>query len=138
MSLQLKFKGFDKLLEDIKDAEGNVDRVVQKCLEASAEIIRENYISEMSASRVSGSLIGRMNGNRYTKKGNRYSAKVGYIKGSYNSKNPSDGYKALFINYGTPRIKPREFIARMKKKSKAPVKKEQEKILKEILEDLKR
>ena len=136
MGVKLKLKGFDDLLERIQKSEGNIDKVAEKCVKASAEIIEQEYKNQMRQSGTDQGLINRMDSIRYETTGNRYAAQVGYEIGQYNPKNLSDAFKALFINYGTPRIKPREYVAKMKKSAAPKVRKEQEKILKEILEEL--
>ena len=58
--------------------------------------------------------------------------------GDYNPKELSDGYKVAFLNYGTPRISPREFISAAKKKAKPQIKKAQEEVLNKVLARLKK
>jgi hypothetical protein len=71
--------------------------------------------------------------------GNTYRAEVGYKKGSYDPSNPSDGYKVVFLNYGTPRrtmhgkVKARGFILNAKKKASPQIKKAQKATLEKIL-----
>jgi HK97 gp10 family phage protein len=133
MSIKVEFKGFEEMIEKLQAANKDVDKAVEKCVRASAEIIDDQLKDSMRSAGVASSLIRDMDAIRYEREGNSFSAKVGYKKGAYNPKEPSDGYKAIFINYGTPRITPRSFVADAKKKSKNKVKKEQEKILNEIL-----
>jgi HK97 gp10 family phage protein len=133
MAIKVEFKGFEELIEKLKDADKDVDKAVEKCVRKSAEIIDDQLRASMNSAGVAPSLIQDINPIRYAREGNSFSAEVGYKKGAYNPKDPSDGYKAIFINYGTPKITPRNFIADTKKKSKNKVKKEQEKILNDIL-----
>lgn len=71
--------------------------------------------------------------------GNRYSAAVGYKKGSYDPSAPSDGYKVVFLNYGTPRrtkhgkVAARGFIQKAKKNASKQIKKAQKETLEKIL-----
>ena len=84
-------------------------------------------------------LINRMPPPQITVKGNRYSAAVGYKKGSYDPNDPSDGYKVVFLNYGTPRrtlhgkVAARGFIQATKKKARPRIKKAQRETLEKIL-----
>ena len=70
-------------------------------------------------------------------------ARVGYKKGLYDPHNLSDGYKVVFLNYGTPRrtrhgkVKARGFISKAKSRAKPKMRKEQEKTLNDILRGLK-
>ena len=73
--------------------------------------------------------------------GDVYTAKVGWEIGTYDPTNLSQGYKALFLNYGTPKrkrsqIKARYFIATAKKKAKNPIKDIQNQVLDDILKEL--
>ena len=137
MPIKLDFKGFDDYLEKLIKAEKNVDEVVEQCIQTSAGIIQSEYVAAMSNAKVDSGLIGRMDPYTIEHNGNTFSAHIGYKKGPYNPKDPSDGYKAIFLNYGTPRIHPRDFIKKMKKSSLPKVKKEEKKILENALGELK-
>lgn len=145
MSIKLKLDGFDELMNEIQKAEGNVQKATEKCMEKSAEVMESTLKAEMQKSNVDSSLVNRM--PKYTIENDygEITARVGYKKGSYDPKNISDGYKVVFINYGTPNkidkdgephIAKRGFIQRAKNKSKSKIKKTQEQTLKEILKGL--
>lgn len=136
MGMKLKLQGFSEILEKIQDAGKDIDKIAAKCVEDSAEIIQDEYKAQMRAAGVDSGLIERMDPINEGKNGNKFFAEVGYKKGYYDPDNLSDGYKAIFINYGTPRISPRNFIEKMKKKAYKKVKKEQQKALEKILEEL--
>ena len=136
MGVKLKLKNFDVLLEKIQSAQGDIDKATENCVKRSAEIIEEEYKNHMRQTGTDEGLVERMDPIRYEHNGNSYSAKVGYEIGQYNPNNLDDAFKALFLNYGTPRIKPREYVAKMKKSAAPKVKKEQQKVLQEILEEL--
>lgn len=149
MSIRLKLDGFNELLKEIEKAQGNVQKATEKCMKQSAELMQAELKSEMQKSNVSGSLIGRMPNYKVENDYGKITATVGYEKGEYNSKNPSDAYKVIFINYGTPNRKKHGkipgkhskiklgFIQRAKKKAKPKIKKQQEQTLQEILKGLK-
>lgn len=147
MSIKLKIDGFDDLLKQIESAGGTIDKATEVCLKESADIMQAELKKQMQASDKNGTmsgLIGRMPNPTFDHEGNRFSAHVGYEKGDYNPKKLSDGYKVVFLNYGTPRrskhgkIKARGFIQKAKDKAKPQIKKAQEKTLNEILARLKR
>lgn len=135
--IELNLYGFDDLLKKIESAGGSINGAVDRCMKKSAEIQETHLREQMRKSDVEADLINRMPPPVIQWSGNACTARVGYKKGEYNPKNLSDGYKVVFINYGTPKITPRNFIKRAKSKAKPQIKKEQEVTLKEILEGLK-
>lgn len=133
----ISFYGFDELLKKIEDAGGTIDGAVTNCVEESAQIVQDEMKAQMNKKKVASDLINRMPKPTIEKSGNAITERVGYKKGKYNPKKLSDGYKAVFINYGTPRITPRKFIDAAKRKAKPQIKKQQESTLNEILKGLK-
>lgn len=135
----LQLKGFDDLLEQSQKAGGSVDRAADSCLRQSAQIMQQELTAQMQAAGVDSGLISSMPAPEITVNGNRYEAAVGYKKGSYDPNNPGDGYKAVFLNYGTPRrskhgkVAPRGFIAAAKKNAAPRIKKAQRETLEKIL-----
>ena len=135
----LQLKGFDELLEQIQKAGGSIDRAADSCLRQSAHIMDAELKAQMQAAGVDGDLINRMPPPQITVKGNRYSAAVGYSKGTFDPSDPSDGYKVVFLNYGTPRramhgkVAARGFIQKAKKNASPRIKKAQQETLTKIL-----
>lgn len=135
----LQLKGFDDLLEQIQKAGGSVDRAAESCLRQSAQIMQTELKAQMQAAGVESNLINAMPPPEITIEGNRYSAAVGYNKGAYDPRDPSDGYKVVFLNYGTPRrtmhgkVAARGFIQAAKKKARPQIKKAQRATLEKIL-----
>lgn len=135
----LQLKGFDDLLEKIQKAGGSIDRAADSCLRQSAQIMQSELTAQMQAADVDSALINAMPPPQITVEGNRYSAAVGYKKGAYDPDDPSDGYKVVFLNYGTPRrtkhgkIVARGFIQAAKKKARPKIKKAQKATLEKIL-----
>ena len=144
MSIQLKLDGFEQLLKEIQQAEGNVEKATETCLRKSAAIMQDTLKAEMRRSDIDGEFIERMPEYEIEKNYGLITARVGYKKGAYNPDNLSDGYKAVFLNYGTPdrkkhgKVKARGFISRAKSKAKKPIKQQQEATLKDILKGLKK
>ena len=139
MAIKLKLTGFDELLEKIEKAGGKADKAAEQCMKKSAETMDEALRSEMQKSNVPSELENAMQQPEVFRDGNVVVAKVGFKKGSYNPKNPSAAYKAIFLNYGTPhrtkhgKVAARGFIERAKKQANKTIKKQQEETLQEIL-----
>lgn len=142
MAIKLHLEGFDELLAKIEQAGGTIDGAVETCMRKSAGIMEAEIKAEMSKSGVDSGLVSAMPPYSIEREGNRISARVGYKKGTYDPENLSDGYKVVFLNYGTPRrskhgkIAPLGFIQRAKKSAAKKIKKQQEETLTDILEDL--
>lgn len=148
MSIKLKLEGFDELLTQIEKAGGTIDDAAKECLQKSAAIMDAELTAQMQAANVDSGLINRKPPPEIEANGNRLTARVGYKKGAYDPNNPSDGYKVVFLNYGTPyrtahgkieddgKVK-LGFIKRAKDKASSKIKKQQETTLNKILEGLK-
>lgn len=140
MAIKLQFSGFDGLLEQIQKAGGTVDRAVESCMKQSAQIMQSELKNEMKASGVDNDLIARMPAPEFKQDGNTMIARVGYKKGAYNPNDISDGYKVVFLNYGTPKrskhgkVEAKGFIDRAQKKARKQIKKAQKEALEKILE----
>ena len=97
--LKLTLKGFDDLLEQIKNAGGDIKPATERALQTSANLVT----NEIRAGAVQRSVP---TDNLITPapkwNGNRCSVEVGFTLGAYDSKNPSSGYLALFKEYGAP------------------------------------
>lgn len=143
MSIKLQLNGFDDLLSQIEKAGGTIDGAAKQCLQTSADIMHAELKTQMQAANVDGGLISRMPSPEVESKGNTHTARVGFKKGAYDPKNPSDGYKVVFANYGTPRRSEhgkqpaKRFIEKAKKKARPRIKKAQQETLDKILGGLK-
>ena len=142
LSIKLKLKGFEDLLKDIEKAGGSINAATRECMDKSAAIMETELKSKMQSANVPQSLIGAMPAPKIESSGNRITARVGYEKGVYDPKNPSDAYKVIFLNYGTPKrtqhgkVAKRGFIQKAKRSAKKKIKAEQERTLNEILKGL--
>lgn len=134
--ISLQLTGFDELLKDIEKAGGSINGAVDSCMKQSAQIQQKEFKAQMRKAKVKETLINRMPPPEIKWSGNACVARVGYPKGEYDPKKLTDGYKAVFINYGTPRISPREFIKKAQNKAKKQIKQAQEEALNKILERL--
>jgi HK97 gp10 family phage protein len=142
MAIRLQLSGFDELFEQIKKAEGNVDKAAEQCLKESAQVMQNELTAQMQKAGVDSDLIARMPAPEIKKEGNSMIARVGYKKGAYNPNDISDGYKVVFLNYGTPKrskhgkIVARGFIDKAQRKAKKQIKQKQEETLKKIIGEL--
>lgn len=150
--IKINLKGFDKMLENIKAAGGDVDGAAQRALTASAKIVENELRSEASAKGVPSDVTSEIR-THTSKGGDRYEAEVGWNLEGYSPRKPSAGYKAIFLNYGTVRRKTRkgynrgaihkptraqQFIYAAKKKAGPKVKKAQQTIMERVMRDLER
>lgn len=135
-NLKLNIDGFDELIQKLQESNKNVKEIIHKVSTEGKQIVEEEYKNQMRLKNVDSGLISRMDPSSIETDGSITTVEVGYKKGQYHPKDISDGYKAIFINYGTPRIKPRNFIKATKKKVKRQLEKKYQKALSEILEEL--
>lgn len=143
MAIRLKLEGFDDLLKEIEKAGGTIDTAAKQCISTSANIMNAELKEQMQKSGVDSGLIERMPPPDVETLGNSYTARVGYKKGAYNPADPSDGYKVVFANYGTPRRSKhgkqpaKGFIQKAKRKATPKIKKAQAETLNKIIGGLK-
>lgn len=147
MSIKLKLEGFDDLLKQIEKAGGKIESVTTTCLQKSASIMEMELKEEMQKSNVDKGLINAMPHSEIERDYGLITARVGYRKGTYDPNNLSDGYKVVFVNYGTPYRKKHGkiegktvrmgFIQRAKSKANKKIKEQQSEALQEILKGLK-
>ncbi len=144
MSIKLKLNGFDELFSQIEKAGGTIDKAAKQCLQTSAQIMHDELKKQMTAANVDSDLINRMPPPEIESEGNRHTARVGYKKGDYDPNDPSDGYKVVFLNYGTPKRSKHGkiedggkvklgFIKRAKTKASKKIKQSQQETLEKIL-----
>lgn len=139
MAIKIKLSGFEKMLKDIEKAGGSINSACDSAMRASAQIMQEELKTQMQSAGVPADLVGAMPAPRIESTGNRFAASVGYEKGAYDPKEPSNAYKVIFLNYGTPKrtkhgkVKARGFIQKAKKRATPKIKKEQKKVFEKIL-----
>lgn len=154
MSIKIKIEGFEDLLTQIQQANGSINKACESAIRQSAQIMQTELKSQMRDANVPADLTSKMPSPRIEIEGNRYFAKVGYDKGTYDPNNLSDGYKVMMLNYGTPNRKKHGkivegsnmkaggtlklgFIGRAKSKAKPKMRKAQKEVFQKILERLK-
>lgn len=137
----LKLQGFDNLLADIARAGGKVDKAVDAACKAGAAELESRLLAECAADGVPDSVTREIR-TIYRSAGNVHKVQCGWEMGEYNPDNLSAGYKALFLNYGTPhrskhgKVKARGFITRAKRGARLKVKRAQAAALDQILRGL--
>lgn len=142
MSIRLKLDGFNDLIKEIEKAGGKTESATMACMEKSAAIMQDELKTQMRTAEAPNDLIDAMPDPIIENDYGKITARVGYKKGTYDPTNLSDGYKVVFLNYGTPRRKKhgkeraRGFIQKAKSKAKRKINAEQEKTLKDILKGL--
>lgn len=128
--VSLDFYGFEELLQKIIDAGGDLEDSLSQSLKASAKPISNDLTSFMRKHHRTGDTlrsfedvhdVDKMRGIIHYKLG--FDIKKG-------------GLPALFLDLGTPTMKPTFFVYYAFKNNEDRVKREQENALLEILEDL--
>lgn len=134
------FSGFDEIMSQIEELGGNIEEITKKCVLQAQQVMAEELKKEIKNSGIE-SLADRVpDPNVYYGK-NRFSARVGFKVGDYNPNNISDGFKAIFLNYGTydgKVIEGRYFIKKAKKNARPKIRKLEEETIKKVIEVLKK
>lgn len=150
--LRLALKGFDDMLAAVQKAGGDVDKAARDCMEKSVQVLESNLKKEAQASGADTSTVT----HGVTQKGNRISAETGWKLGDYDADNPSEGYRAMFVEFGTGRhsargkgkdrktaagynrgsTEPRPFMDKARKKSVKQIRAMQQETLQHITKEL--
>lgn len=132
----MAINGFDELISRIQKAGGTIDQAADACARKAAEVQQAHLKAQMQRVKADPGLVASMPEPEIERNGNAWFVHVGYKKGDYDPKNLTEGYKAVFLNYGTPRVKPRRFVAAAKKKARSAIKKAEEETLETMLKGL--
>ena len=150
--IRLQLKGFDEMLEKLQKAGGDIDKAARVCMEKSVSVLEEYLIDEAAESGAETSEIF----HQVTVNGNRVTGETGWKLGNYDSNNPSEGYRAMFTEFGTGRhsargrgkdretaaghnrgsTEPRPFMAQARKRAVKPVRTIQRETLQNIIKEL--
>ena len=143
----LDLTDFKKILAEIEKAEKTMNGAAEKCMQKVIQIAEKELKSETrKASDNTERMIAaiKVTPPKWPKsgQGDVVEGGVGWTKGKYDPKNPSEGYKAIFLNCGTPKrkksqVQGRFFIQKAKKKINEETEQIYEKTLNEILKGLK-
>jgi len=152
--VKLQVKGLEEMLDAVRRAGGDIDKAARQCMEQSVRVLESNLIKEAQASGASTSEVF----HQVTASGNRISGETGWHLGSYDSNNPSEGYEAMFVEFGTGKhsargkgkdrqtaagynrgsTEPRPFIDKARKKSAKQIRAIQQETLQSIVKELER
>jgi HK97 gp10 family phage protein len=121
--------GVSDLLKQIEAAGGNVDAAVQKAVDKSLEIVGDKMQTFMLGHKDSGDTYGSFEKTPTKIEGGKVTALVGY-----NAK--KGGLPAIFLDVGTPKIKPHFFRYYAVENSRKQVEEIQQETLNEILRGL--
>lgn len=163
----LSFDGFDELIDRIKKANGDAPKAAMRAVKAGAATYHAVLYDKCKAAGVPDNILdGIEEIIDADASGERITATVGWQLPAYDPTDPADGYKVIFMNYGTARRevltnKPlrvkidgqwktlnknhkgrgaeikRGFIGAAKKAAKKKVRQAEESALNSIIEDLK-
>ena len=134
--IKIEFKGFDEMIEKIRQAEKDVKPIVNDCMQNAAKIQQKELVQAMTEADIDSGLIERMPPARVEWEGERCKAFVGYPVPTYDPNNLDDAFKVIFHNYGTPKYKGKHFIATAKKAAAPQIRKETKKALKQIIKEI--
>lgn len=143
MSIHLKLEGFDELLKEIEAAGKSADSAAESAVKAGAYAMQSEMQSALRAASESG-LASRLPAPQIEKHGNVIKARVGFESTPYDPRSPSDYFKAIFLNYGTPyrtkhgKESARGFVTKAKRRSRPKIQKAQKQALEKILQRLKK
>lgn len=149
--IKLNLKGFEKMLEDIQAAGKDADAAAAQAISESARVVDAEIRAQAAASHVPDDITGEIR-HATSQSGDRYTAEVGWRLDTYNPRDPSAGYKAIFLNYGTVRRRTKrgynrgairkrsqneQFIFRAKKQARAKIRRIQQDVLRRVFGDMK-
>lgn len=130
-TMKFDLKGVSDLLERIQKVGGNIDAAAEKALVESAKPFVEDLKSGIKKHRRTGLTEASLNDpTQLQREGNQLTLNVGFDLGK-------GGLPALFLEYGTPRMKPEPFIRPSIQRNQSKARKIQQAVLNQILEDLK-
>ena len=98
--IKIKLKGWNEYLDLIQAAGRELEPIARECITESAKIVEQELAAAASSAGVPGDLVGDIE-TEISGNGNAYTASIGWKKGEYNPKKLSNGYKIVFMNYGT-------------------------------------
>lgn len=150
--IKLDLSGFTEMLKNVEKAQGDVDAATSRAVNECANIVEAELKAQASAKKVPSSITSAIR-KSVEVNADVYSAKVGWTLDSYDPRNPSAGYKAIFLNYGTVRRQTRagknrgaiekptksgQFIYAAKKSAATKCKNAKQNIIDTIMRDLKK
>ena len=129
--MKLEMNGFTDLLERIQQAHGDIDAAAKIALQQGAKPLIDDLKLGIQKHHRTGLTEKSLKSDPVvTQEGNRMCLEVGFDLSQ-------GGLPALFLEYGTPRMKPDPFIQSAIKRNQPKARKIQQQTLQRILEDLK-
>lgn len=151
IKINVQLKGFDRMLEKIQEAEGNIHESAMKASEAGIQAMHDALKDAVLSSPVSVDtqvkMLESLRPPVTINYGNLYWSSVGFKMGAYDPKNPSGGYIAVFNEFGTKQRKTKEGQGTGKipamntiipaiKQARPAIRKAQQKVLDDVLNTL--
>lgn len=127
--MKLDLQGFSGLLERIQRAQGEIDQAATHALERGAEPFVADLKAGIAKHRQTGLTESSLNEPKVVRDGHRLTLNAGFDLAH-------GGLPALFLEYGTPRMKPDPFIQKALKRNQKTARSIQESTLTKILEGL--
>jgi HK97 gp10 family phage protein len=125
----IEMYGVSELLKSIEEAGGKVDEAVTKAVDKSLEIVGEDMQRFMSQHKLTGETYASLEHIKASIKNNTVKAMIGY-----DAKN--GGLPAIFLDVGTPKMKPYFFRYYAVENNRAKIEEIQNETLIEILRGL--
>ena len=130
-TMKLDLNGFKELLERIQKAGGNIDTAAEKALTESAKPFMEDLKTGIKKHHRTGLTEASLKvPTQIQREGNRLTLNVGFDLGK-------GGLPALFLEFGTPRMKADPFIQPAIQRNQSRSRKIQKELLAKILKELK-
>lgn len=129
-TMKLDLNGVKELLERLQKAGGNIDAAAEKALVESAQPFMEDLKRGIQKHHRTGLTEASLKDpTQIEREGNRLTLNVGFDLGK-------GGLPALFIEHGTPRIKPQPFIQPAIRKNQTKSRKIQQAVLTKLLKEI--
>lgn len=102
VGIKLDFDEFEKLIRAVAETEENADKWAKKYAYSLANDAVSNFYEKAKEKGVHDDITKEL-GAKVTGSHGTYHVASGFELGTYNPKNLSQGYKAVFLNYGAAR-----------------------------------
>ena len=119
----IKFYGFDELAKSLDVADNVLKRAIEDCMKKSAELPKRDMLDFMAKHKLTERSFKDLD---ITWKGNVCTGAIGFDI-------PSGGLPAVFLDKGTPKIRPKYFIYYAVTNNAREIEKMQRETLKKIL-----
>lgn len=128
--LGLEFTGWKDMIERIDKMGGNVRQATEEALQATADIVRPKMLSEIKKHHRTGQTE-----KSFHTEGVQWEGNTAYIKCGFEF--DKGGFVAVYLNYGTPKMKPDPDLLTNPLNQKTEYRKKQKEIIMKYLESSK-